>query len=506
MNIGIEINDICPEHFANDVFTQSQLKVTRNGEDVSAVVTTNKLPSVKIHLAITAVILIALTVCREVSIGARNNGPAVTSNEFALQDGPVNTSDEGSYGGSKKSGKVEESTLRDGPVPRILGTSRKRSHGGSAEMPWGHPPAWGHWVYVPEPEPEPSGKSGKSKGSKGSSDEKEDVYRKWGHPGWPEPETSGKSGKSKGSKGSSDEVDVVCSEWRHYYHHRYEGLGWGHPGWPAPEPDPVGMFVVYEIEDGLGQSRRLKNQGDHSRHIKNIQLSDGTIYEVKNTQPGWADSLRSGKDSVHIPPDTVICSDGTIDMQGKEVVMVENHDSKRTLEEDRNLATLEFGREGPRTVLVVRVILLDGAYDHADQTGLSNDVFGNGVDTFNLKSGYAACSYNQLIFNKSPDRSMTNNPNDATTDISNGVVDIMVALPKSAGEMPIVDAVTVKINSVFRVTSPDQIADHVMYCLPSGIVTTAFALFGSWSSWYNNEWCNSPSGQMHEVRCSITTI
>ena len=49
-------------------------------------------------------------------------------------------------------------------------------------------------------------------------------------------------------------------------------------------------------------------------------------------------------------------------------------------------------------------------------------------------------------------------------------------------------------------SSPSQIADHVMYCLPpetmSGI---AYAYKNSWNSVYSNEWCNYVSGQMHEI-------
>jgi hypothetical protein len=97
---------------------------------------------------------------------------------------------------------------------------------------------------------------------------------------------------------------------------------------------------------------------------------------------------------------------------------------------------------------------------------------------------------------------MTSNPNDGTTAISNGVVDIKVALAVAPGiDGAIVNAVTTKINSVFGVTSPNQLANHVMYCLPSGTMNgIAYAYINSWNSVYSNEWCNYVSGQMHEVR------
>lgn len=142
-------------------------------------------------------------------------------------------------------------------------------------------------------------------------------------------------------------------------------------------------------------------------------------------------------------------------------------------------------------------------YNYATPTDLSNDVFGNdGADNNNLKSQYAACSSNQLLFEKSPDRRMSYNPYDGgTTDISNGVVDIKVVnLHRSAGDGAIRNAVTIKINAVFGVSSPVELAHHVMYCLPSGTMSgIAYAYINSWNSVFSNEWCNYVSTQMHEV-------
>ena len=293
--------------------------------------------------------------------------------------------------------------------------------------------------------------------------------------------------------------------------------------------DRVGEAVVLPADNNQERRRGLQQtRSDRPHRTNNIQLPDGTIYEIKNAQAGWASKLKSGKFNVHIPPGAVISSDGTIDIKGKQIdataITFESRNGKnglfyrnllefddvvteRTLEQQRNLAALQSSRalqSGTRTVLVVRILLTDGQYNYATQTGLSNDVFGNGVDTSNLKSQYAACSANKLIFDKAPNRSMTSNPNDGTTAISNGVVDIKVALavaPRIDGA--IVNAVTTKINSVFGVTSPNQLANHVMYCLPSGTMDgIAYAYINSWNSVYSNEWCNYVSGQMHEVRRS----
>jgi hypothetical protein len=274
------------------------------------------------------------------------------------------------------------------------------------------------------------------------------------------------------------------------------------------------VIGTYLIKDESRTDRDLRtNRPDQTA---NLELSDGTVYEVVNAPPGWERALISGHDKVLIPSGSVISSD-KIDVKGKNLSKMnegyngpfrrnlQGNDVERTHEQERNLAALRSSRKlqkGTRTVLAVRIIVNDGAYNWADQTGLSNDVFGNGVDSVNLKSQYAACSYGQLIFNKSPDRNMltTITPNIGDTNISNGVVDIMVFHNKTAGDATIRNAVTTEINRVFGVTSPNVLANHVMYCLPSGVMSgIAYAYINSWNSVYSNQWCNYLSGQMHEV-------
>ena len=177
-----------------------------------------------------------------------------------------------------------------------------------------------------------------------------------------------------------------------------------------------------------------------TRQTSNIELPDGTIYEVRNAQAGWDTDLTSGRDEIVIPAGSVISSnDGDINVMGQKlskVVYRSNerkkkkksggffhrrqllHDDEDVNDDDylerhqhsssssnsrRNLQT------GTRSVLAVRVLLNDVSYNIASQTGLSNDIFGNGIDTVNLKSQYAACSYNQLLFTKSNNLNMTSN-------------------------------------------------------------------------------------------------
>ena len=277
------------------------------------------------------------------------------------------------------------------------------------------------------------------------------------------------------------------------------------------QDNQIALYLIKETEigaDGSPQRRKL-GQGNSSDRTDNIQLFDGTIYEVKNAQAGWANNLVSGTDEVHIPPGAIISTDGTIDMKGQKPTTVPGNGkglSQRNLYDDtadqKQPSSSRQLQSGTRTVLAVRVLLNDGSYSYASQTGLSDDIFGNGVDTVNLKSQYAACSFNQLVFDKTSDRSMSTNPNDGTTSISAGVMDVKVDLNVTAGgDNAVRNAVTSKINSVFGVTNPTDLANHVMYCLPSGIMSgIAYAYINSWNSVYNNDWCNYLSAQMHEVR------
>ena len=109
-------------------------------------------------------------------------------------------------------------------------------------------------------------------------------------------------------------------------------------------------------------------------------------------------------------------------------------------------------------------------------------------------------SYDQLNFVKTPDRAMINNPGDATTNISGGVVTINVPTTSTAqGDIAMVNDVTSKITSVFGI-SPQYIASHVMYCLPPNTMNgIAYAYINSWLSVYSNDWCNHVSAQIREL-------
>jgi hypothetical protein len=149
-------------------------------------------------------------------------------------------------------------------------------------------------------------------------------------------------------------------------------------------------------------------------------------------------------------------------------------------------------------VLAVRVIAGDNTKYGNTEAQLSDFVFGNGNDPVNLQSQYKACSYNQLNFNKVPNKNMVT-PSGQNTNIANGVVTIEVATLPSEGDGPMRNAITAKINEVFG-QSASSLATHVMYCLPPNTMSgIAYAYINSWNSVYSNQWCNFVSAQMHEI-------
>lgn len=155
--------------------------------------------------------------------------------------------------------------------------------------------------------------------------------------------------------------------------------------------------------------------------------------------------------------------------------------------------------QGTKSVLVVRVVAADGAAT-TDEAGLSDNVFGTYGDPVNLKSQYQACSKGDLDFVPALSRTKVGGGVDAS-DISVGATTVNVATTVAEGDVTMRNAVTQALNAQFGVSSPTALANHVMYCLPAQAMNgIAYAFVNSWMSVYKDTWCNSPSGQIHEVR------
>jgi hypothetical protein len=161
--------------------------------------------------------------------------------------------------------------------------------------------------------------------------------------------------------------------------------------------------------------------------------------------------------------------------------------------ERRHLAKVN----GNRKILVIRVIANDKSTT-AGESALASDVFD---DSVNVAKQYKACSHGKLDFVKADDRAIRHNKKDhGETGISNGVTTVRVNMSTGKGDWAMANAITAALKQNFGVSSPAKLADHVMYCLPPGTMNgVAYAYVNSWMSVYNDRWCASLSGQMHEI-------
>ncbi|GFH49885.1 hypothetical protein CTEN210_06361 [Chaetoceros tenuissimus] len=150
---------------------------------------------------------------------------------------------------------------------------------------------------------------------------------------------------------------------------------------------------------------------------------------------------------------------------------------------------------GTRTVLAVRVVAADKTTSASESElsdsifGTSHNIFGISGDSLNLKSWYNQCSYNQLNFIPAEG-----------TDINDGVITVTVPSSTTNGDSVMNNDIVAALNAKFNVSSPTQIANHIMYCLPTGTMSgIAYANINHWRSVYSDNWCTYVSSQAHEV-------
>lgn len=125
----------------------------------------------------------------------------------------------------------------------------------------------------------------------------------------------------------------------------------------------------------------------------------------------------------------------------------------------RLLPTAPLPYIGDKKVLVIRAIgSLPGEEPDADALTISKRVFGGDDDNLNLKDGYAACSYNQLVIEKAS----------GSDEIVEGVLEVKldISTTDQTGhvlEDAIVAAAKAKLGTNHEL---EHLYDFVMICLP----------------------------------------
>ena len=230
----------------------------------------------------------------------------------------------------------------------------------------------------------------------------------------------------------------------------------------------------------------------------NIELHDGTFYELTNLPPDYDDSeWITGVTTLAIPMGAKFNENGTVDMQGMSPIFVDDLDTR---------SKSRF--VGTKTVLVIRTVAANNKAMALGKYALSDSIFGIDVDKVNLVSQFDDCSYGKLKFIPASDRSGRSSINGAV-NIVNGVATVRVPVNVTEGTAVMRNAISRELNTIFGTTNPSELADYVIYCLPPGAFASGtysdigYAYYNNWLSVFNNQWCTSVSLQMHEIGHSL---
>lgn len=227
-------------------------------------------------------------------------------------------------------------------------------------------------------------------------------------------------------------------------------------------------------------------------------LEDGTVYTIEDDveEEGWDGGGQwTSNTPIIIPAGSVVNKNiGSINLKGMEPEKVGVESVKLFERRLYYKAEAEDGEDHPhhhhhprrrlmhtfgeKTVVAVRVMAKDDKGYSFSEDYLRQKVFGldrNGTagsnaDRFNLRAGYGQCSYNQLDMNPRPDLQGDGG------NITLGVITVYVdedAVPGS--NYRLVNMATEQINEMFGVSSPTQIADYFMFCLPKESMESKFS-------------------------------
>jgi len=186
-------------------------------------------------------------------------------------------------------------------------------------------------------------------------------------------------------------------------------------------------------------------------------------------------------DSKHIED----INDGTFALRGKPMIETKN---RRRRMETTTVGTL--------ITLVVRVNTRDSGPPPA--ADLSTDIFD---DEYCLKSQYGRCSHGQLNITEYVEGTVSEVPT-----VAPGVIDILLRDTDAATSTKelVQDLANVELQAMLGVTDPSTVFDLVMFCMPPGMGNwMAYAYLGRWDSYFNNDYCQSVTQQMHEVGHSL---
>jgi len=273
----------------------------------------------------------------------------------------------------------------------------------------------------------------------------------------------------------------------------------------VPEEDRNLQYSLNPIESLTCLVRLLDAQfEDGTKHqIHSCTLDDnlsslgGLMYEIDLSEDFVSTNskcIKNGACYVDIPGGQVVDEEGatpTIEIpEAAELTAID-------LSESAPIQRRKLGTFGVNNVLVVRLKSIDKSCTPTREQ-LAASVFGingnaYGIDN-SMKSQYEACSKDQFSFNYV-----------SGNGVKNGVVDVYM------NEYVTSVDIFKLTNAMFQAASDavdnslSASPNHVMYVVPSGTTFNgssrwvAFAHVGGFNSWYNDDWGDMLSAQVHEV-------
>lgn len=263
----------------------------------------------------------------------------------------------------------------------------------------------------------------------------------------------------------------------------------GTPGRPegpdTVECTPILRLIHYE-------KGKLKSGPDYEWDCKMLKGSNRgkilRLVDLENVPSGLLKESESNKNVMTITEAIVTGNDIRIP-PGKKIVLEKKP-------EDGSGGRRLVETTGTRSVLVVRVILSDGSPDNSTAQ-LSDSVFGTFGDVVNLASQTDDCSFGALNFVPAPNRKVKGKGGARITD---GVTEVTVNSYSTADKDDQIGmriAIQDKLQEIFQVGSHEELADHLMFCLPEGAMSgIAYAYANSWMTTYHNRWCTYLSTQV----------
>ena len=151
---------------------------------------------------------------------------------------------------------------------------------------------------------------------------------------------------------------------------------------------------------------------------------------------------------------------------------------------------------GTRTVMAVIVDLADAqATVRMDQ--MRDSLFGTSGDEITLKSIYEGCSRGKLSIVPAKNQ---NSVTGSGAILTGGILELQVGVPLGSPENLVRNAVADGIVAQFGVASPHELADHIIYVYPEGVMDLAsYSFVNHWQTVCTDTYCLNANLQAHEI-------